>query len=279
MQAFRSIQAVLTLLCGITLILSFFPIWPGMAYLSIAFGSYFALKACWEAVLERVLDVNFLMLFAAIGAVAVGHPEDAAALLFLFSLSSTLEAMAMAKTRSAIEGLIRLRPSKAIRVEATGDREVLVEDLQVGDEVRVLAFEQVPADGTLLTESAKLDESAMTGESVAVDKVTGDGLLAGTQNLENMVLLRVSATVEDSTLQRIVKLVGEAQDNKASGERISQWFGQKYTLFVMLAFAGSWVIRGWLLGGFMLGLYPSLILLVALSPCALVISTPATTLS
>ncbi|MBX7132780.1 MAG: HAD-IC family P-type ATPase [Fimbriimonadaceae bacterium] len=293
MRIFRDVQTLLTALCGLFLILSLVVLIPGLAHLqtpvlpllSVVFGSYFALGAAWEAIKDRSLDVNILMVLAAIGAVIVGHIEDAAALLFLFSLSSTLESMAMTKTRSAIESLVKLRPDTAIRVLPSGDETIRTEDLKVGDEVRVLPFQQIPADGTLAVPNVSIDESAMTGESVPVDKAFGDRVLAGTQNLDSMLLMRVTAEVKESTLEKIVSIVQEAQDNKASGERISQWFGQRYTFLVLLAFVVSFGIRwathaghpdfNWLTEA----MYPSLILLVALSPCALVISTPASTLS
>src|SRR4029077_5498500 len=109
-------QSILTGLCAVALVCALVSGNRWLAYASVAFGAYFALKSAWESLRCRSIDVNFLMVFAAIGAVAVGRPEDAAALLFLFSLSSTLESIAMAKTRSAIEGLVRLRPSQAVRI-------------------------------------------------------------------------------------------------------------------------------------------------------------------
>lgn len=289
MRIFRDVQAMLTAACGLFLVLSLIVLIPGLEpyrhpvlpILSVVCGSYFALRAAARAVQDRRLDVNILMVLAAAGAIVVGHIEDAAALLFLFSLSSTLESMAMAKTQSAIESLIRLRPDTAIRITAGGDETVPTEDLRVGDQVRVLPFQQIPADGVLLHGQVSIDESAMTGESVAVEKQVGDRLMAGTQNLDSMLTMRVSAEVGESTLEKIVAIVQEAQENKASGERISQWFGQTYTVFVLAVFLVSLGVRGMLGGGPWMeqALYPSLILLVALSPCAVVISTPASTLS
>lgn len=273
------LQTVLTILCGITLVLQFVPGWSVLGYASVVFGSYFALRSAYESIVERTLDVNLLMVLAAIGAIVVGHVPDAAALLFLFSLSSTLEAMALGKTRSAIEGLVKLRPDRAIRIGADGDQEVPSQDLDVGDLVRVLPYQQVPADGTLAQNWVHLDESAMTGESRPVEKLEGERVLAGTQNLDRMMVMTVTARTGDSTLERIVELVSEAQENKASGERISAWFGQRYTVFVFAVFILAFAVRMTLGNPLPDALYSALILLVALSPCALVISTPASTLS
>lgn len=279
MTIFRDFQAVLTMLCGGFLVVSLFGLHPALPYISVLFGSYFALKTTWEALRERQIDVNFLMVFAAAGAIIVNHALDAAALLFLFSLSSTLEAFAMARTKSAIEGLIKLRPEEAILVSGGEDHKVRVETLSVGDQVRVLPYDQIPTDGTVVSGLGAIDASAMSGESKPVAVEPGSLVLAGTQNLDSMLIISVTARVGDTTLDKVVELVQSAQDNKASGERISAWFGQRYTFLVVGIFAVSLVAR------LLLGIpgqdafYASLILLVALSPCAVVISTPATTLS
>lgn len=271
-------EIILTLLSGVSLVVSFFTKSPIPAYVSVLFGSVEAIEEALESIKDRILDVHILMLLAAVGALIVGQVRDAAALLFLFSLAGTLEHFAMARTKSAIEGLVNLRPSTAIRVQES-DQEVKVEELRPGDIVRVLPFQQVPIDGIVTSDRVSLDESAMTGESRSVERVTGDKVMGGTQNLESMLLFRVTSTVEDSTLTRIVNLVSEAQENKAGSERVSLWFGQRYTLFVIAAFVVSMVVRLLMGSSPMDALYPSLTLLVALSPCALVISTPASTLS
>jgi Zn2+/Cd2+-exporting ATPase len=272
-------QVILTALCGIALVLSLFGLHPWMPYGAVLFGAYFALKSAYESLRERSIDVNFLMVLAAIGAVIVGRVVDAAALLFLFSLSSTLESLTLARTRSAIEGLIRLRPDRAWRIDADGEEQVPVEELRIGDTIRIPPFEAIPTDGTVVQGSSAVDQSSMTGESIPVSKHDGDRLLAGTRNLDGALLMRVESTVGDSTLDKIVGLVQDAQQNKASGERISQWFGQRYTFFVLGVFVVSLLVRLGLQAPINEALYASLTLLVALSPCALVISTPATTLS
>lgn len=277
--SFRDPQVILTALCGLFLVLGFIGLGPAFAYLSVACGSYFALRSAWQSLVQRDLDVNVLMLLAAIGAIVVGYPLDAAVLLFLFSLSSTLEALSMARTRDAIEALVRLRPETAIRVGESGDERVPTASLAVGDRVRVLPFEKVPTDGALVSERASLDESAITGESRPVERTAGELVTGGTQNLDRMFLMEVTAAPGDTTLDRIVALVAEAQENKASGERVSSWFGRRYTVFVMFAFLVSLAVR--MLTGQAWGdaIYGAITLLVALSPCALVISTPASTLS
>lgn len=274
----RNVQAVLTILCGVFLVAGYF-LGPVYAYLSVACGSVFALRTAWDSLSNRELDVNFLMVLAAVGAVIVGRPSDAAALLFLFSLSNTLENFAMAKTRSAIEGLIKLRPDRALKITEAGEAMIATAELAVGDRIRVAAFENIPVDGEIESGITSVNEAAMTGESVPVSRTVGEPVLAGTQNLEGMIVVRVTAAAGGTTLDKVVDLVRDAQENKASGERISQWFGQRYTFFVIAVFAIAFVVRIALRQPIYDALYGALVLLVALSPCALVISTPATTLS
>jgi Cd2+/Zn2+-exporting ATPase len=280
MTAFlRTLPGALTALCGLALLISFIPGMGVAAYLAVAFGSYGALRAAYESIQAREIDVNLLMVLAACGAIAVGRAEDAGVLLFLFSLSGALEEMAMARTRNAIEGLVRLRPSEAIRIVEGREERVAIEALTLGDRIRIPPFEAIPVDGAVIEGGSAIDASAMTGESHEVPVAPGDRLLAGTRNLSGSFVMEVGSTVGDSTLDKIVSLVQDAQDNKASGERISEWFGQRYTFFVLFAFAASLLIR-WKLGeGVGTAFYQSLTLLVALSPCALVISIPASTLS
>lgn len=273
------LQTALTGAGGVFLVLALLGLHPALPYLSIAAGSLFAIKTAWASIRERSLDVNLLMVLAAIGAVAVGRATDAAVLLFLFSLSSTLESLAMARTKSAIEGLIKLRPLEATVVRDAEDLRVPVESVALGERVRIRPFEAVPLDGVVLEGSTSVNEATLTGESVPVAKGPGDKVLSGTTNVEGLILVEVTGVVGDSTLDRIVELVAEAQENKASGERVSQWFGQRYTFFVVFASLASLLARAAMGFPWPEAFYQALTLLVALSPCALVISSPASTLS
>ncbi len=276
----RIFQTILTVICGLGLVAGLMlPHYPILAWISVLAGSPFAIMTGIEALKDRQLDVNVLMIVAAAGSIALGHVIEAAVLLFLFSLSSTLEEYAMARTESAIEGLIKLRPDQAMVIDSAGDRTVFVTEVTLGQHVRIKPFEVVPLDGVIVSGESSIDQSAMTGESIPVSKVVGDRVIGGTLNQDGMLVVEVESVVGDTTLEKIVALVKDAQENKASGERISSWFGQTYTLVVIGVAILSVIIR------FALGqpaeqaLYASLTLLVAMSPCALVISTPATTLS
>lgn len=271
--------AVLTGLCGVFLALSPLGLHWTMPYWAILFGAVPASQAAWESIRERKLDINVLMLLAAIGSVALGLPMEAAILLFLFALSGALEAFALGRTKSAIEGLVRLRPATALVVTPEGDVERATDDLLVGDLIRVLPFQHVPADAVITEGATSVNEASMTGESAPVSHAVGDQILAGTQNLEGMIVAKVSAVKGSSALDRIVDLVREAQENKASGERISNWFGTRYTVFVIAIFLVSLALRMAFGQGWDRSIYASLTVFVALSPCALVIASPAASLS
>jgi Cd2+/Zn2+-exporting ATPase len=276
----RRVQSILTVICGVGLVGTWFNIHPWLPYIAVAAGSWFAIKSAWEAIAKRELDVNLLMVIAAAGSIAVNHVMEAAVLLFLFSLSNTLESYALGRTKSAIESLVKLRPETALLVGDGADTEVLVKNIGVGDRIRVLPFQVVPVDGEILVGETFVNQAAMTGESVPVAKALGERVLAGTQNLDGMIVVQAESAAGDTTLEKIVDLVRDAQENKASGEKISQWFGQRYTFFVigvsLLSLALRYVVAR---EEFQQALYSSLTLLVALSPCAIVISSPAASLS
>jgi Cd2+/Zn2+-exporting ATPase len=280
MGCLRQASAVLAGACGFFAVLGW-AFHSDVLYLAACvFGSVAAVRALLQSLKERKLDVNFLMLLAAAGAIAIGHPEDAAVLLFLFSLSGALEEAALGKARSAIEALVKLRPPTAIRRGPEGDVEIRVEEVRAGDRLLVPSHTGVPVDGVVLAGASTVDQSSMTGESAPVEVGPGSKILGGTLNLEGRLEMEATATAGSSTLDRVMALVQEAQENKAGGERLSQWLGQWYTIGVVAAFVVAFVIRRFVLhqpqGE---ALYDSLILLVALSPCALVISVPAATLS
>jgi Cd2+/Zn2+-exporting ATPase len=273
------IGTALTALCLIFLIVAWYGV-PWAAYVSVAFGGVYPVLTAFESLRERNIGISLLMLIAAAGAIAIGQAEEAAILLFLYSLSGTLEEFALGKTRSAIEALMKLRPETAVRLTNAGEEKVSIHDLAVGDKIRIAPFESVPIDGRILEGSTHVNEASMTGESVPVGKEPGEMVVSGTQNLEGMCIVEVTAAVGQTALDRIVEMFRDAQENKASGERISQWFGKPYTFVVLGAAVLSFLVRHFGLDhDVRTAFYESVILLVAMSPCALVISTPAATLS
>lgn len=236
-----------------------------------------ALKAL---VAERILDIDLLMVVAAVAAAVVGAPLEGAVLLTLFSISTTLEERAMGRARRAIEALMALRPETALRRSADGKvTEVPATDLAAGDIVVLRPGARVPADGMVVAGRGALDEANITGESMPVPKEPGAQVFEATVNLDGVLDVRVTRTVGESTVARMIRLVTEAQAARAPSEAFSEWFGQRYTMAVMagavIAFAGlCWFGIGW-----HDALYRSATLLVAASPCAIVISVPAAILS
>ncbi len=252
----------------------------GVLIAAVVAGGIPALHSMSGSLRERTIDVNLLMVLAAVGAVAIGRFEDAAVLLFLFSLSGALESAAMGRAKSAIESLVKLRPQETIRIVDGVQTKIRVEDVLIGDHLLVPPHTALPVDGEVLSGTSSIDQSAMTGESVPVEAGAGVRVIGGTVNQEGMLTIRATSAVGDSTLDRVMALVQEAQDNKAGGERLSQWLGERYTIAVVAIFIVAFVVRFFVMKeALQPALQASLTLLVALSPCALVISVPATTLS
>lgn len=220
------------------------------------------------------------MILAALGAAIIGQPAEGAVLLFLFSLSNTLQTYAMGRSRKAIEKLLDLRP--AIATVRRGSRLVSlpVEKLILGDLVLVRPGERFPIDGEIVDGSSAVDQSTITGESVPVEKEVGDSVFAGTVNGNGALEIRVTRLAEDTTLAKIVLMVEEAQANKAKTQRMLDDFEQFYALFVLGGAVLLVAIPSWLMGQ---AIYPTfyraMTWLVVASPCALVISTPASILS
>lgn len=248
-----------------------------MAYIA---GGYYGLLDGIETLKEKKLDVNLLMILAALGAAAIGQPAEGAVLLFLFSLSNTLQSFAMDRSRKAIEKLLDLRPPVATVRRGSRVIELPVEQLVMGDAVLVRPGERFPIDGEVISGSSDVNQAPITGESMPVHKSTGDPVFAGTVNGNGALEFRVTRLAKDTTLARIVKMVEEAQGSKAQTQRMLDNFEQVYALIV-LAGAALLIAAPVLLFGqeFMPSFYRSMTWLVVASPCALVISTPASILS
>jgi len=249
----------------------------GLAYLAggvPAAGT--ALRTLWA---QRRLDIDLLMVVAALAAAAVGAALEGAVLLALFSLSETLENRAMGKARRAVEALMDLRPEFALREGPGGVVEVPVADLQPGDRVILRPGARVPVDGRVVAGAGHLDESTVTGESAPVRKAAGALVHEATVNLDAVLTVEVSRTLATSTVAQMIRLVTEAQAMKSPSERFSDWFGQRYTVAVLLGSVLAYA--GFRLAGFAgtEALYRAATLLVAASPCAVVISVPAAILS
>jgi len=250
------------------------------ALTAFAAGGYFGFMEAIEAARERRLDIDFLMIVAALGAAAIGEWEEGALLLFLFTLSGALEEFAMDRTRNAISALADLRPDIA-RVRRDGDEVmVAVEELHLGDEILVKPGERIPADGMIKEGWTEVDQSAITGESMPAEKTVGDTIYAGSINGQGAFTFAVDKLTSETTLNKIIQLVSEAQEDTVPTQQFIDRFGQPYT-YVVLAMTALAIIvpRFFANEPFQQTFYRAMTLLVVASPCALFISTPASILS
>lgn len=249
------------------------------AYLAGGFGP--VLNA-WDSLKRRQLNVDLLMIIAAIGAACIGDLLEGVVLLFLFSLSGTLEAFALYRTSRSIESLIQLRPSEANLVIKGGneDRRVKVDSLRIGDLVRVKPGDRFPVDGLVKEGQTWADESTLTGESEPITKMPGANVFAGTINGQGSVLVEMAKEPKDTTLEKIVQMVQEAQGQKTQTQRFVESWQQPYVIGVLTAalvvFFGVRLFHDTLWSG---AFYHAMVLLVAASPCAVVVSSPSVMLS
>jgi len=267
----------------------------GLYLAAYFFGGYFTLKEALAKVAKGGFEIDFLMLVAAVGAAYLGEWAEGALLLFLFSLGHALENYAMAKAKKSIEALTDLAPKTALLKKGDDTVEVAIEDLEVGDIILVRPNSKVSADGVVIRGSSTVDQSPITGESVPVDKkpIENPGeeytaksqipdenrLFSGTINGNNSLEIKVIKRAVDSTLNRLVTMVQEAQKQKSPTQLLTDKFERYYVpaviiLVVFLNFSFLIIDETWADS-----LYRSLAVLVAASPCALAISTPSAVLS
>ncbi|ULB11523.1 cadmium-translocating P-type ATPase [Cereibacter azotoformans] len=256
--------------------------WIGMGATVVVFaagGVPAAIRALTTLWHERELDIDLLMVVAALAAAAVGAALEGAVLLTLFSVSTTLEHSAMGRARRAIEALMDLRPDRTLRRTANGTEEVAVEDLSPGDVVILRPGARVPVDAVVVEGEGQIDESTVTGESTPVHKTAGAPVFEATVNLHGILAIEVRKPLAESTVARMIQLVTEAQAARSPSERFSEWFGQRYTVAVLGGSVLAFLVFLGLDQGWHEALYRAATLLVAASPCAIVISVPAAILS
>ena len=243
-------------------------------------GGWFTTRSTFAALSRFEFDVNLLMLLAAAGAAAIGYAAEAAMLMFLFSLSNTLETYTMGRTRHALRALLELRPARALVRRDGKEFDVDLDSVLVGETVIVKPGQAFPVDGTVTLGQSLVDQSNLTGESVPVPKVAGDKVFSGTMNQQGSLELFATRAAANSALARIVALVQEAQSKKSRAEELAEVAGRYYTVVVMVGAALMLFIPPLLMDQpWRESLYRAMTLLVVASPCALVIATPATVLS
>jgi Cd2+/Zn2+-exporting ATPase len=226
------------------------------------------------------LDIDFLMVVAAIGAASVGAWAEGAFLLFLFALANALEEYALDRARSAIRNLADLAPAQARLLRDGVEVDIPVEQVRIGDVLVVRPAERLPADGTVRAGRSAVNQAPITGESVPVEKETGDEVFAGTVNGDGALEITATRAVGDRTLDRVIRLVEEAQAAKAPVQRITERFERIFVPVVVIADILLIVVPG-LMGWMPWGesLYRGMTVLVAASPCAIALGAPAAMLA
>jgi Cd2+/Zn2+-exporting ATPase len=285
-------QLAAAILCGLFgLGAFFFRAYPGavagylLAYLA---GGWFTVQEVAERLRKRAIDVHFLMLAVAVGSASIGAWGEGSMLLFLFSLSGALEHFALGRTQREIRSLFREAPKSATVLDASGaERERPVDQLRPGMRLLLKPGAQFPVDAEIVKGRTASDESNLTGEATPVEKTIGDTVLAGTLNLWGAVEAVVLRPATESSLQKIIRLIKEAQHQKAPAQQFTDKFGTYYT-YCILGLSLVMFFVWWLgfgqspfkaKGEGHSAFYHTMTLLVVASPCALVLSIPSAVLA
>jgi Zn2+/Cd2+-exporting ATPase len=242
---------------------------------ALASGVGVTIRRAWAAARVRSLDINVLMVIAAIGAAIIGEWAEAATVVFLFAVAQALEARTLQRARSAIRALMDLTPVDALVRGVGGERRLPVDQVTVGAVIVIRPGEKIPLDGDVAAGHSEVNQAPVTGESLPVEKAPGDRVFAGTINGHGALDVRVTRLRQDTTLARIIHLVERAQSQRAPAQTLVERFARVYTPSVIalalavavvppLVFHLTWAT--WI--------YRALVLLVVSCPCALVISTP-----
>ena len=257
-----------------------------IAALAVA-GYPIARSAAVNLWINHDFGIDMLMTIAAVGAVILGDFTESATLIFLFAVAEALEGYTADRARSVLGELTGLAPNQATRLTSQGEETVPVEALQPGDEILIRPGERIPMDGMIVNGSSAVNQAPITGESLPVEKIAGDEIFAGTVNGSGTLTTRVTRPAAETTIQRVIRLIEQAQEMRAPTQRFIDRFAQIYTpIMVILAvlvaalppllfgqpfFNPADGTTGWF--------YRALALLVIACPCALVISAPVTVIS
>ncbi|WP_286231038.1 heavy metal translocating P-type ATPase [Neobacillus mesonae] len=253
-----------------------------IAYLlAFVIGGFAKAKEGIEATYEnKELNVEMLMIFAAIGSAIIGFWTEGAILIFIFALSGALETYTMNKSHKEISSLMELQPEEALLLVNGLEKRVPVSELQVGDHILIKPGERVPSDGMIIKGHTNIDEAAITGESMPVSKSSDEEVFAGTVNLTGAITVQVTKASSDTLFQKIIQLVQSAQSEKSPSQLFIERFEGTYVKIVLLVVLAMFFLPHFLLGwSWHESFYRAMILLVVASPCALVASIMPATLS
>lgn len=226
------------------------------------------------------ITIDLLVSIAAVGAIAIGHLEEAASVMILFNIAERLEAYATERARDAIRSLMELRPEIAVVRRKGSEVEVPADDVIPGEVFVLRPGDRVPLDGRVIEGVSSVDQSTITGESRPILKEQGDEIYAGTINIDGFLAAKTTKMSEETVLSKILKMVEEAEENRSDTEAFVDKFSRWYTpaiilLAIIVAIVPPFLFRH----HFDLWIYRSLVMLVVACPCALAISTPVAMVS
>ena len=233
-----------------------------------------------ETFKEKKLNVELLMIIAAVGSAVIGYWTEGAILIFIFALSGALETYTMNRSNKEISSLMELQPEEALLVSNGEQRKVNVSELEIGNVIFVKPGERVPVDGVVVKGGSSIDESAITGESMPIQKYRGDEVFAGTVNITGSMSIRVTKLSTDTIFQKIINLVQTAQSEKSPSQLFIERFEGTYVKAVLAVVALMMILPHYLFSwSWQETFYRAMVLLVVASPCALVASIMPATLS
>ncbi|HES0817452.1 TPA: cadmium-translocating P-type ATPase, partial [Streptococcus pyogenes] len=275
----ETLACLVLIIIGLAFLHSFPQVASAIFITAYLIGGYASAKTgILDLVKNKHLSVDILMILAAIGAGIIGYWLEGALLIFIFSLSNTLEEMAMEKSKDAISGLMSLTPDTARQYQEDGHiLEVETRSLSVGDRLQVRKGEAVPIDGQLLSPFGQFDESMVTGEPITVDKAEGQDLIGGTINQGQTIDMLVTIENDNTLFAKIINLVESAQEKKSKTATFIESLEDGYVKFVLVLIPAFILFSHFVLSWtWLAAFYRGMILLTVASPCALIASsTPA----
>ncbi|MGG3688318.1 heavy metal translocating P-type ATPase [Caldifermentibacillus hisashii] len=249
--------------------------------LAYVIGGYFKAKeGITDTVQNKTLNVELLMVLAALGSAIIGYWEEGAILIFIFALSGALETYTMSKSRKEISALMSLQPEEAWLIKDGKEIKVAVEKLQVGDHIFVKPGERIPADGCVIKGRTSVDQAAITGESIPVGKGLNDGVFAGTVNISGSITVEITKPSSETLFQKIITLVQNAESQKSPSQQFIDRFEGTYVKLVLAIVSLMLFLPHYIFGwSWNETFYRAMVLLVVASPCAVVASIMPATLS
>jgi Cd2+/Zn2+-exporting ATPase len=247
---------------------------------SMVFGGVYILQRAVGALMALTFTADGLMIVAAIGATAIGEMAEGAAVLFLYSVAELLEDWSAERNRRSMRALVELAPQRVKVLRDGGEIEIDIEEVEPGVVAVVRPGDRVPVDGIIIDGSTSINEATITGEAAPVSKSVGSPVYAGTQNVDGAIEVEVTAYAHDTTLNRIISMVEEAEERRAPVERFIDRFAKYYTPAVLLVAVLIATVPALVLGADSgTWIYRALMLLVIACPCALAISVPVAVVS